>query len=68
MIPIQGLKAIVIDPARAPKMADEFTLYEHEIDKRTGDIMTGYPQGQPDHGMALVRYAMEEVWRHGGLS
>jgi phage terminase large subunit len=63
---LQGLRAIVIDPIRCPKMADEFTLYEHEIDKRTGDIMTGYPQGQPDHGMALVRYAMEEVWRHGG--
>lgn len=63
---LQGLTAIVIDPERCPKMADEFTLYEHEIDKRTGEIMTGYPQGQPDHGMALVRYALESVWRHGG--
>lgn len=63
---LQGLTAIVIDPERAPKIADEFTLYEHEIDKRTGEIMTGYPQGQPDHGMALVRYALEPVWRHGG--
>lgn len=63
---LQGLRAIVIDPERCPKIADEFTLYEHEIDKRTGEIMTGYPQGQPDHGMALVRYALEPVWRHGG--
>lgn len=63
---LQGLTAIVIDPERCPKIADEFTLYEHEIDKRTGEIMTGYPQGQPDHGMALVRYALEPVWRHGG--
>lgn len=63
---LQGLTAIVIDPERCPKIADEFTLYEHEIDKRTGEIMTGYPQGQPDHGMALVRYALESVWRHGG--
>lgn len=63
---LQGLRAIVIDPIRCPKMADEFSLYEHEIDKRTGEILSGYPQGQPDHGMALVRYAMEEVWRHGG--
>jgi phage terminase large subunit len=63
---LQGLTAIVIDPERCPKMADEFTLYEHEIDKRTGEIMTGYPQGQPDHGMALTRYATEPIWRHGG--
>lgn len=63
---LQGLTAIVIDPERCPKIADEFTLYEHEIDKRTGEIMTGYPQGQPDHGMALTRYATEPIWRHGG--
>ncbi len=63
---LQGLRAIVIDPVRCPKIADEFTLYEHEIDKRTGEILSGYPQGQPDHGMALVRYALEPVWRHGG--
>ncbi len=63
---LQGLRAIVIDPVRCPRIADEFTLYEHEIDKRTGEILSGYPQGQPDHGMALVRYALEPVWRHGG--
>src|SRR5574344_540952 len=54
---LQGLTAIVIDPERCPKIADLFTLYEYEIDKRTGEIMTDYPQGQPDHGMALTRYA-----------
>ena len=63
---LQSLHEIVIDPARAPHVADEFTLYEYEIDKRTGEIMTGYPQGQPDHALAAVRYALEEVWRHGG--
>ena len=63
---LQSLHEIVIDPARAPHAADEFTLYEYEIDKRTGEIMTGYPQGQPDHALAAVRYALEEVWRHGG--
>lgn len=63
---LQGLAKIVIDPARCPRMADEFTLYEYEIDKRTGEIMQGYPQGQPDHGMALTRYALESVWRHRG--
>ena len=63
---LQGLKKIVIDPRRCPRMADEFTLYEHEIDKRTGEIMSGYPDGQPDHGIDTIRYALEEIWRHAG--
>lgn len=63
---LQSLNKIVIDPARCPHAADEFTLYEYEIDKRTGETMTGYPQGQPDHYLALTRYAMETVWRHAG--
>lgn len=63
---LQSLKKIVIDPRRCPRMADEFTLYEHEIDKRTGEIMSGYPDGQPDHGIDTIRYALEEIWRHAG--
>lgn len=63
---LQGLRAIVIDPVRCPHAADEFTLYEHEIDKRTGEIMEGYPEGQPDHFLALTRYATERTWRHAG--
>ena len=63
---LQGLRRIVIDPARCPRIADEFTLYEHEIDKRTGEVMSGYPDGQPDHGIDTIRYALEEVWRRAG--
>src|SRR5574344_22564 len=63
---LQGLRRIVIGPARCPRIADEFTLSEHEIDKRTGEILTGYPDGQPDHGIDCVRYALEQIWRHGG--
>ena len=63
---LQGLRRIVIDPARCPKIADEFTLYEHELDKRTGEVLSGYPDGQPDHGIDTIRYALEEVWRHAG--
>ena len=63
---LQGLRAIVIDPGRCPHAADEFTLYEYEIDKRTGEIMEGYPEGQPDHFLALTRYATERTWRHAG--
>lgn len=63
---LQSLNKIVIDAARCPKTADEFSLYEYEIDKKTEEIMTGYPQGQPDHSLAAVRYAMESTWRHKG--
>ena len=63
---LQGLDAIIIDPVRCPHAADEFTLYEYEIDKRSGDVMTGYPNGQPDHCMDAVRYAMEKVYRRAG--
>jgi len=63
---LQGLNAIVIDQKRAPHAADEFTLYEYEIDKRTGEILEGFPEGQPDHFLALTRYASEQEWRHAG--
>lgn len=63
---LQQLNKIIIDPNTAPKSADEFALYEYEIDKRTGEIMSGYPQGQEDHSLAAVRYALEEVWTKSG--
>lgn len=63
---LQGLRRIVIDQQRAPHAADEFTLFEYEIDKRTGEIMTGYPDGQPDHFIALTRYCTEHIWRRAG--
>lgn len=63
---LQGLAAIIIDPVRAPHAADEFTLYEYDIDKRTGEILSGYPEGQPDHFLALTRYATEKEWRRAG--
>lgn len=63
---LQGLRRIVIDPERCPRIADEFTMYEHEIDRRTGEVLSGYPDGQPDHGIDSVRYALEEIWRHAG--
>lgn len=63
---LQGIKKIIIDPTRAPFAADEFSLYEYEIDKRTGEVIDGYPDGQPDHSLDAVRYALEEVWRRKG--
>lgn len=46
---LQGLKKIVIDPVECPYAADEFSLYEYQLDKRTGEVIDGYPDGQPDH-------------------
>lgn len=63
---MQGLRKIVIDPIECPKAADEYSMYEYEIDHRTGEVMSGYPQNQPDHSMANGRYCMEKVWRHRG--
>lgn len=63
---LQSLNEIVIDPARAPHSADEFSLYEYEIDRKSGEILSGYPEGQADHCMSAVRYAMESVWRRRG--
>lgn len=63
---LQGLKKIVIDPERCPYAADEFALFEFNIDKRTGEVIDSYPDGQPDHSIDAVRYALEEIWRGRG--
>lgn len=63
---LQSRKQIIIDPKRCPESADEFSLYEYELNKRTGEIMTGYPQGQEDHALAAVRYALETIWTKRG--
>ena len=63
---LQGLAGIVIDPSRCPKTADEFSLYEYDIDKKTGDVLEGYPDGQPDHHIDAIRYGNEKHWRHRG--
>lgn len=64
---LQSLRAIIIDEVRAPKAADEFTKYEYEIDRKTGEVMSGYPQNQPDHSIANVRYQTEKIWRQRGV-
>ncbi len=63
---LQSLDKIIIDPARCPKALKEFTGYEYE-QSRNGDILSGYPQGQDDHYLALTRYAMESVWKKRGM-
>lgn len=63
---LQGLKKIVIDNECAPKCANEFSLYEYDIDKKSGEVLEGFPQGQSDHAIAAVRYALESVWMKRG--
>ncbi len=62
---LQSLTAIYIDKRRAPKTWDEFYSYEHEKNK-AGEIIASYPEGRPDHHIACVRYAMEEVYSKRG--
>ena len=59
---LQGLAAIVIDPARCPDTAAEFSEYEYERDPRTGEVLPGYPDVN-NHHIDAVRYALEGVWR-----
>ena len=62
---LQSLDAIVIDPGRCPETAREFSEYEYERDKRTGEVLPGYPDAN-NHHIDAVRYALERVWKRRG--
>lgn len=57
-----GLNKIVIDKERAPYTYKEFYEYHHNLN-RDGDIINTYPEGQEDHHMSSVIYALERVWK-----
>lgn len=63
---LQSLTAIYIDRERCPNAWEEFNGYEHEMNKN-GEIVSSYPEGQSDHFIACVRYALEEVYKKKGL-
>jgi PBSX family phage terminase large subunit len=63
---LQSLNAIYIDRKRCPETWEEFQNYSYEMN-RDGVIENTYPEGQADHSLACVRYAMEEVYRRRGL-
>ena len=50
---------IVIDPAKCPIAAKEFSAYEYDRDK-AGNILPRYPD-KDNHTIDAVRYAMESV-------
>lgn len=61
---LQGLTAIVIDPARAPYHAQEFGEYEYERTK-DGEIISEFPD-KNNHAIDDTRYATNLIWRSRG--
>lgn len=62
---LQSLDKIIIDSNRCSQTAKEFQLYEYEIDKKTGEVMQGYPDVE-NHHIDACRYALSRVWRKKG--
>ena len=54
---LQGLGRIVIDPARTPNIAREFSGYEYGRDKN-GEFLAEYPDRE-NHAIDSARYALE---------
>ena len=54
---LQELNRIVIDPARCPRAAREFSRYEYARD-REGNFLSAYPD-RDNHTIDAVRYALE---------
>lgn len=61
---LQGLTAIVIDPARAPYHAQEFGEYEYERTK-DGEIISEFPD-KNNHAIDDTRYATNLIWKRRG--
>lgn len=62
---LQSLAAIVIDPVRCPDTLKEFLEYEYERDKKTGEVLEGYPDVN-NHHIDAVRYATNRIWKRRG--
>lgn len=62
---LQSLAAIVIDPVRCPDTAREFTEYEYERDKKTGEVLSGYPDAA-NHHIDAARYGTNRIWKRRG--
>lgn len=62
---LQSLAAIVIDPVRCPDTAKEFTEYEYERDKKTGEVLEGYPDAA-NHHIDATSYSLFKVWKRRG--
>ena len=61
---LQALREIIIDPARCPEAAKEFSQYEYER-TRDGEFVDAYPDAN-NHAIDAVRYALNRVWLRAG--
>lgn len=61
---LQTLSEIIIDPARCPAAAKEFSEYEYEKD-REGKPVAVYPD-KNNHAIDAVRYATNRIWMRKG--
>lgn len=59
-------RKIVIDPARTPRAYEEFTKYEHDVDKN-GEVIDGYPD-RNNHWIDALRYATSPLSMRRGES
>lgn len=57
-----GLTKIVIDKERCPFTYKEFFEYHHDLNKND-ELINSYPEGQEDHHMSSVIYALERIWK-----
>ena len=62
---LQSLACIWIDPNRCPDTAKEFGEYEYERDKKTGEVLEGFPDVN-NHHIDAIRYATNRVWKRRG--
>lgn len=62
---LQSLACIWIDPDTCPDTAREFSEYEYERDKKTGEVLEGYPDIN-NHHIDAVRYATNRIWKRRG--
>lgn len=58
------VRKLVIDPARTPRVYNEFLHYEFERDK-DGNVISGYPDAD-NHTIDATRYALERVYNKFG--
>jgi len=62
---LQSLSEIVIDPARCPFGAREFSQYEYERN-REGQPVEAYPD-RDNHAIDAVGYATNRIWLQSGM-
>lgn len=63
---LQNLREIVIDPKRCPHTYDEFSVYEYEKSKLTGEFTAKLPDHN-NHAIDACRYAVEDLSGNGGV-